>query len=44
MTTALRPIIGTAPTVLPTEKKYFIGHWMDCLSSTNELAKINSRY
>ncbi len=29
MTTALRPIIGTAPTFLPTEKKFFLSHWSD---------------
>lgn len=27
MTTALRPLIGTAPTLLPTEKKFFLTHW-----------------
>ena len=27
MTTALRPIIGTAKTFLPTEKKFFLSHW-----------------
>ena len=32
MTTALRPIIGSAPTAFPTEKKFFISHWMDCIS------------
>jgi hypothetical protein len=31
MTTALRPILGTAETVLPAEKKFFLVHWMDCL-------------
>ena len=31
MTTALRPIIGKADTFLPTEKKFFISHWVDCL-------------
>lgn len=31
MTTALRPIIGTAPTLLPTEKKFFVAHWFDCM-------------
>ncbi len=29
MSTALRPIIGQAPTFLPTEKKFFLGHWTD---------------
>jgi len=31
MTTALRPIVGTADTLMPTEKKFFIRHWFDCL-------------
>jgi hypothetical protein len=31
MTAALRPIVGTAPTLLPTEKKFFLSHWGDCL-------------
>ncbi len=31
MTAALRPIVGTAPTLLPTEKKFFLTHWADCL-------------
>lgn len=31
MTAALRPIVGTAPTLLPTEKKFFLSHWADCL-------------
>lgn len=31
MTTALRPIIGKAPTLLPTEKKFFVSHWMENL-------------
>jgi hypothetical protein len=31
MTTALRPLVGTAPTILPTQKKFFLTHWADCL-------------
>jgi len=31
MMTALRPIVGTADTFLPAEKKFFVSHWMDCL-------------
>lgn len=27
MSTALRPIVGTAGTLLPTEKKFFLKHW-----------------
>ena len=40
MTTALRPIIGTSDTFLPTAKKFFIAHWIDSMeqSSTNKLA------
>ena len=33
MTTALRPIVGTADTFLPTEKKFFVAHWGDCLKA-----------
>lgn len=29
MSTALRPIIGTADTFLPTQKKFFLEHWFD---------------
>ena len=29
MTAALRPLIGTAPTLLPKEKKFFLTHWGD---------------
>jgi hypothetical protein len=29
MMTALRPIIGTSETFLPTEKKFFLSHWVD---------------
>lgn len=29
MTTALRPIIGTADTFLPEEKKFFLVHWAE---------------
>jgi len=32
MTTALRPILGQADTLLPTEKKFFAAHWLQCLS------------
>ena len=31
MTTALRPIVGSAQTFWPTEKKFFVSHWMECL-------------
>jgi hypothetical protein len=35
MTTALRPLIGTSKTFLPREKKFFLAHWGDNLTSTN---------
>jgi len=33
MTTALRPLVGTADTFLPTEKKFFVKHWLDSLKA-----------
>lgn len=33
MTTALRPLIGTAKTLLPTEKKFFLAHWADTMAA-----------
>jgi hypothetical protein len=42
MTTALRPILGTSDTFLPTEKQFFIGHWGDCLKSQAGAAKTKS--
>ncbi len=31
MTTALRPILGTADSALPTEKRFFLAHWAENL-------------
>jgi hypothetical protein len=31
MSTALRPIVGRAQTPLPTTKKFFLAHWMECM-------------
>ncbi len=31
MSTTLRPILGTSDTLLPTEKKFFLTHWLDSL-------------
>jgi len=39
MTTALRPIVGTSTTFLPTEKKLFWAHWGECLQGTPPTAK-----
>jgi len=38
MTTALRPILGKADNFLPasTEKKFFVGHWLDCLGDESK--------
>jgi hypothetical protein len=33
MTTTLRPLVGIAPTFLPTEKKFFLMHWHDSMKS-----------
>ena len=33
MTTALRPIVGKASTFFPTQKRFFVTHWGDCLNS-----------
>jgi hypothetical protein len=33
MTTALRPLVGTADTFLPKEKKFFVSYWGECLKS-----------
>jgi hypothetical protein len=33
MTTALRPIVGTADTFFPTEKRFFLSHWGESLKS-----------
>ena len=33
MTTALRPILGTAETFFPKEKKFFLAHWNDVMES-----------
>jgi hypothetical protein len=49
MTTALRPLVGTAKTFLPDpkEKKFFLAHWADCLKapppSTTTSAESNTR-
>lgn len=34
MTTALRPIVGTADTLLPGEKKFFVKHWLEQLDKS----------
>lgn len=39
MSTALRPLIGTADTFLPTEKKFFITHWVRCIQHGDSSAE-----
>jgi hypothetical protein len=34
MTSALRPLVGTADTLLPTEKRFFVTHWLLCFDSS----------
>ncbi len=43
MTTALRPIVGTSKTFFPTEKKFFLSHWGDCLNTPKPLTREASR-
>jgi hypothetical protein len=34
LTTSLRPILGRAPDLLPTEKKFFLQHWGDTIGNS----------
>ncbi len=43
MTTALRPIIGTADTILPAQKQFFLAHWGDCLKAQDSELKSRVR-
>jgi len=42
MTTALRPLIGKADTLLPTEKKFFVTHWLECAKQSDETSQSSS--
>lgn len=33
MTVALRPLVGTADTLLPVEKRFFVAHWLMCFEA-----------
>ena len=44
MTTALRPIVGTAPTLLPTTKQFFIAHWLEPFQQSDESSKTNAPF
>lgn len=39
MTTALRPIVGTADSFLPKTKKFFVSHWADNLKSSESATR-----
>jgi hypothetical protein len=39
MTSSLRPILGTADTFLPQEKKFFLTHWFDSLAENKPAAR-----
>jgi hypothetical protein len=39
MTTALRPIVGTADTLMPTEKKFFLSHWGDSIKQSESKSR-----
>lgn len=39
MSTAMRPIIGTADSFLPQEKKFFLTHWFDELDASAKKAR-----
>lgn len=43
MSTSLRPIIGKADTLLPTNKKFFIQHWVENLGADASSPEANSR-
>lgn len=43
MSTSLRPIIGTAETLLPVKKKFFLEHWFDEMGATRSSSE-NARY
>ena len=36
MSTALRPLVGTARTLLPEEKRFFLVHWIECLEEHHD--------
>ncbi len=36
MTAVLRPLIGTADTLLPIEKKFFVQHWFDSMNGSEK--------
>ena len=43
MSAALRPLVGTAETFMPEQKKFFLTHWGDCLEDASYGKKHRSR-
>lgn len=43
MSAALRPLVGSADTFMPEEKKFFLTHWSDCLDTSTHGIKHRSR-
>ena len=43
MTTALRPIVGTAETWMPQEKRFFLSHWWDSIKADDSRSKDQTR-
>ena len=41
MSTALRPIVGKADTLFPTEKKFFLSHWFDEMGKADKKNRAN---
>ena len=41
MSTALRPILGKSDKLLTTEKKFFVGHWFDCIDKAGKWDRKN---
>jgi hypothetical protein len=41
MSTALRPIVGQSENFLPTEKRFFISHWFDCIDKADKKSRSN---
>lgn len=39
MSTTLRPLIGTSPDLLPTEKRFFLQHWLEQFNDENQAVR-----
>jgi hypothetical protein len=43
MSTALRPLIGTSPELITSEKRFFVAHWLTCIAKTNTVEHTGDR-